>query len=502
MKNRLKKQDPKPQAADTASFFMADQARSLFPLNTNQILVARWRKAIDEFVYQHVLKGDEEVGFLPQQHVYAAKPRHHLRRTVKLDPVAEYYVYDLVFRNRHAFRKPFTRTRRFYGYRFEGGLPVPGSVAYKSYSDDLRKARKKWKYALSFDVAAYFNTIYHHDLVKWFSDIGASPEDEAGFGQFLREINVGRSSDCLPQGIFPCKMIGSGFLVPIETSNRLQCASMLRFMDDFSLFDDSETTLTSDFVTLQKLLGDKGLSVNPSKTRLPGEKRGEPKRQIDKIRSDLLVRRGETLEASGMELSEDEEEPRLETSELEFLLHLLRTEDLEEDDADLILVLMRDHSDEVTERFPDIVQRFPNLAKALHRFCAYFEDREWLAEVFATFLKSTQSPTEFQLFWFGKIAEDYLLQTSRASEVLIGLYGADGATPISRAKILEIPERRFGMADLREEFLKTGQSDWLSWASAVGSRTAKSSQRNHLLGYFAKASDMNRLVSDCVRSFP
>ena len=54
----------------------------------------------------------------------------------------------------------------------------------------------------TFDVASYFNSIYHHDLVAWFDERGASGDDAALLGRFLREINSGRSVDCLPQGIY------------------------------------------------------------------------------------------------------------------------------------------------------------------------------------------------------------------------------------------------------------------------------------------------------------
>jgi hypothetical protein len=44
---------------------------------------------------------------------------------------------------------------------------------------------------IGFDVAAYFNGVYHHDLHAWFERIGASIADVEAFGKFLREINAG-----------------------------------------------------------------------------------------------------------------------------------------------------------------------------------------------------------------------------------------------------------------------------------------------------------------------
>jgi hypothetical protein len=61
------------------------------------------------------------------------------------------------------------------------------------------------------------------------------------------------------------------------------------------------------------------------------------------------------------------------------------------------------------------------------------------------------------------------------------------------------PELGFGLKEIRDDFLKTGQSDWISWSSAVGSRSLPKSERNHALNYFSKGSPMNFLVSSCVK---
>ena len=45
-------------------------------------------KEISDYIYQNILsKENEGDNFLSQQKVFATKPRGHLRRTVKLDPV-------------------------------------------------------------------------------------------------------------------------------------------------------------------------------------------------------------------------------------------------------------------------------------------------------------------------------------------------------------------------------------------------------------------------------
>jgi hypothetical protein len=84
-------------------------------------------------------------------------------------------------------------------------------------------------------------------------------------------------------------------------------------------------------------------------------------------------------------------------------------------------------------------------------------------------------------------------------ELLIRLYELSQDFKIARAKILEIPEQGFGFKQIRGDFLKTGQSDWLSWASAIGSRSLKPGERNYTLDYFSKGSPMNFLIAGCAK---
>ena len=99
------------------------------------------------------------------------------------------------------------------------------------------------------------------------------------------------------------------------------------------------------------------------------------------------------------------------------------------------------------------------------------------------------------------MAEDYLISTKRAGDLLGALYEHKSATAITKAKILEIPEKRFGLPELREEHLRTGHSDWLSWASAVGARVHPKGQRNQILKYFRKSSPiMNQLIGEFVET--
>ncbi|MDP3315181.1 MAG: RNA-directed DNA polymerase [Devosia sp.] len=272
-------------------FFIEDFQKALFPLDTNRFLITKGVPQISAYLSKVLDENEKSISFLAQTRVYAAKPHLHLRRTVKLDAVAEYFLYDLIYRNKAKFRKPHSATHRHFGYRFHDGEPISPTESYRGYKGAISAAQKKYKHSISFDVASYFNSLYHHDLVAWMANIDASTEDYNSFGQFLREINSGRSIDCLPQGLYPAKMIGNDFLRFIDNHHALKCSESIRFMDDIVIFDNDEELLKRDFLYIQRILGDKGLSVNPHKTQRDAHSAVKFESDLDEIKQKLLKRR-------------------------------------------------------------------------------------------------------------------------------------------------------------------------------------------------------------------
>jgi len=187
---------------------------------------------------------------------------------------------------------------------------------------------------------------------------------------------------------------------------------------------------------------------------------------------------------------------------MNYIIELLNSDAIEEEDAELILTVVRKGASRVEKRLPYFISNFPNLAKNVYTFSTNVKDKEFVANVVLGALKGGAELHEYQLFWMGMMLEDYLLDTTPAADLLDALFSHSRATPITRAKILEIPEKRFGLPELRDSYLNTGQSDWLSWAAAVGSRGMKKASRNYKLGYFSKSSSMNHLIAKIVSDLP
>jgi hypothetical protein len=490
----------------TVDFMRGDFWASLFPLRTTLVVAEHFEQGVSKHIYEKVLSGSASDNFLSQQRVYATKPRGHLRRTVKLDPVAEYYIYDLVFRNRAIFRRQVSDHRASFGYRFEQGKPFPINQAFREFRRTLSDKSALYKHSIRFDIASYFNSIYHHDLVHWFeSKPGVSTEDASGFGRYCREINAGRSIDFLPQGIYPTKMIGNEFLKFIELSGQIKCSQTVRFMDDIYLFDDSEAVVARDFFKIQQLLGAFGLNINPSKTAYD-EAISDVSSAVTQIRKDLrqVVEIEQYIDTpSGVEVVSElvEVDRVLNQTQVDALLGFLRSDALEESDADLILSILRSHSDSVLEFFPILLTKFPNIYKHLYTVSLQIRDKEALATVLLDFLNQGDDFLEYQLFWLAVIAEESLSGTGKFGAILMRIFEFTGEYPIARARVLEIPVQDFGLKEIRSDFLKTGASNWAAWASAIGSRTLNQGERNYALDYFSKASPLNFLVGSAVKAW-
>jgi Reverse transcriptase (RNA-dependent DNA polymerase) len=486
----------------SAEFFDYDYRMTLFPMETCKYLVQCGAVEIDAYIQRCLSKTDADNAyqFLAQTRVFASKPHGHLRRTVKLDPVAEYFLYDVIYRNKSKFRKPFQDDKKHFGYRFDNGEPLSATASYTGFKKALVAYRARYKFSLSFDVASYFNGIYHHDIVAWFANAGVNIDDVNSLGSYIRQINSGRSIDCWPQGLYPAKMVGNDFLRFIEQHHSLNSDAVVRFMDDIVLFSDHQDNLSKDFYFIQKLLGQKGLSVNPSKTTQSGVAGIQVEEEIDVIKAELLRKRRSAMR-DGYEVENDADLNDIELSEeeLNYIRGLLKSEHLDEEDAELILSIFRDHTDEVKPYLENFAYGFPHLAKNIWSFCGHLDDNDFIAGFINSVCKN-QNLQEYQLFWFAWVLQDFLMNTALAPEIIGALYNHANATTISRAKILEIPDNRFGLVEMRDEHLVAGRSDWLSWSSAVGHRTLPAISRNHKLEYFGNSSPMNYLIKTIVVS--
>ncbi|WP_187984743.1 RNA-directed DNA polymerase [Vibrio metschnikovii] len=344
-------------------FYLWDFEGTLFPMDTCRLLIEHKAEALDEYINKISDPTQSQYSFLSQETVYANKAQYHLRRTMKLDPVAEYYLYKMGFENRSVFRKSHSETRRNFGYRYENGSPISVHDGFKGFKYAAKELEEKYKYFIKFDIASYFNSIYHHDLTNWFSSLNVTKEQNELFGKFMREINTGFSIDFLPHGLYPSKMLGSHFLNFVDNSGLLQCEQIIRFMDDYILYSNSKEVLIKDFQVIQKILGQKSLNINSDKTVLFHESSSSITDEVSDIKS-RIIEKVSISSGSGMDYEEYEEVVRqLSDAEVTYLINLLNNEEATDSEASLILDCIHEHSNDFEKYLSIFIYRFPHLAK-------------------------------------------------------------------------------------------------------------------------------------------
>lgn len=493
---------------DVVEFFRVDHPSTLFPLQTSLFVIER--------LNSDALPDIESQDWQVQIRANAAKSGHHIRSTLVLDPVAAMVLYTVVHRNRKRFRNSGISL----GYTFVDGRPVPVSASYSQFKGRIAAMGRESRFTLAFDVAEYFNSIYHHDLVHWLERASFDAEDAQRLGKLFRQINSGTSIGFLPQGLYPSKMIGSGFLNDVDFAMRRRSASAVRFMDDYMFFDNDNDVLLDDFYEAQALLSKKGLSVNPAKTEIgDGEfarmSTSFGRRPIRKVSTagDVDTSDDDDDDDDGEDLGDDDafdddwdgsgwsgNGPGLGGFPLRwgwdgFFASLdagkIREPLLED------ALTRRKPPVEIIDHLPQVLAGYPSLTKQLVRVLEGLSDRDAVCERVVGCVKGTPRLREYQLFWLGWLTERSLLQSRDAHRALYSLLEHPNATPLTRAKILEISYPRHGFPETQVDKLRSGPG-WESWAAAVGMRDAPRAQRNHLMQYFKTSSPVSRCIAKCV----
>lgn len=479
-------------------FYLEDYQEMLFPMETCRFIIDKSPELISQFIKDIEDNSKVEYCFLAQESVCASKAKQHIRRTKKLDPIAEYYMYEMAYKNKSVFRKSSNPIRENFGYRFTNGSHIKIHDSYTEFNDKKEELHREYEHFISFDVSSYFNSIYHHDLTNWFSGLNIDESEKQLFGRFMREINAGFSIDFMPHGIYPAKMIGSHFLSYIDHSSFIGSDHMIRFMDDFVIFSDSKDILRKDFENIQKLLGQKSLYINSNKSVLFSEHKVPIESEVEKIKSGIMGQIAVSL-GSGMGYEVYDDIVReFSPAEIDQLASLADNDEVTDNEASLILDCISQHIPDFYTYIPKFIYRFPHLVKKVFYKCKDVSQHDELSVELEKLLDSRCFLNEYQLFWIAAITEEYLLKSKSAGAILAKLYEHKNSTTISKARVLEIPEQRFGMPQLRETHLRNGSSGWLAWASAVGMREDSKQNRTYLLSYFSKASPINKLISDCI----
>jgi len=217
---------------------------------------------------------------------------------------------------------------------------------------------------------------------------------------------------------------------------------------------------------------------------------------VDAIKKRLLAKR-ESLRSYD-EDDEEEEQDELEESEKVYLEELINQPVVPEEDVELAITFV-DDKDTVMRVLELVCNQHPHLIKHVHRLFGKvtFDDEgaSW------DYLRSriyASNTTEYELFWLSKLVADYYDFNEVAAQSLVRIHSHKNASPFVRAAVLENPNNKFGLLELKEDQLRNSSGDIAGCAALMGLRNVVAAKRNQLGKYAARSGPHMKLYADIV----
>lgn len=472
-------------------FIKDDYLKGLFPLHANLFFAEQGEQELRDFIYNKVFNPQNpDISFLPSPSVYALKDSLHLRKSLQLDPIGTFYLYDFALRNSAYFQQSSgpSALRFSFGYGFTGSSCISSYKQYHAFRERKYALKKQYKYFAKLDIANCFNSFYHHDIVSFISTLVSQPES-LQIGQFLRESNGGRSVNCFPQGIYPAKLIGNFFLKFIEESRELKSSAIIRFLDDIFIFSNSQRTIEQDVIRIQTLIGKYALALNADKTKFGSRASDFEERKLDAIKKSLLKKRENANDYD----NEDDVSITLDPEEVEYLVWLIEQRNITEEDVELALSLLNEDAYEASRLTELVLTQYPGLIKNLYKLINDIDDEGQIWQSITKRLKA-KFIQEYELSWLTRIVIDLYPFNERSAEVLLTIFNHPSATTIVKSAILEVPNNDYGLFELKDTFLKNSPSGIQAACAIVGLNKLEKAKRNQIYKYAGKASPIMNLL--------
>ena len=476
-------------------FIDKDYLKTLFPLGSVKFFAKYCMDDILMYINREIFKeGADSNSFIMQPLVYALKDNRHVRQTFLLEPFAQIFLYDFVYRNKTSFIMKINENRKSFGYSFNDDK-YNSSDEFKKFTEKKYELKSRYEYMGKIDITNCFNNIYHHDIVSYISML-INQDESKKIGKFLREINGGRSTNCMPQGLFPAKVIGNFYLSFIENSRELKCEYIIRFMDDIYLFSNDQQIIIDDILIIQRLIGEKGLYLNEEKTKVQKCKEDIEKSEIEDSKKSLLQKRRQIINGYTGEV-EDIDVIDFTSEETDYLKHKLEdAKHLSDEDIELLLSVLSASEEESKVLIELVIHNFPHLTKNLYfsvkRNLMYLnQDIIQLLEEFIVTKKNIQ---EFQLFWITKILIDLTIINEHIADILFNVYKHNSSTNVVKCLILELQENNYGLLDLKKNVVR-GNAFELVISALVGLISLEKGNRNQIYKYVGRFNPMFKVVT-------
>jgi hypothetical protein len=153
-----------------------------------------------------------------------------------------------------------------YRWKPENGVWFNPGVGWKEFADEERHYLSRSSFTGIVDIGQFYESIRPRMLEAALQYAGVQRERQLPIITLLRLCRLDDFG--LPVGGTASRILAEACLTPIDHALHDEGVRFIRFVDDYRIFADSEKELKSALWTLARNLGEVGLSLNKSKTRL------------------------------------------------------------------------------------------------------------------------------------------------------------------------------------------------------------------------------------------
>ncbi len=173
-----------------------------------------------------------------------AKDELSHRVITQLDPLDSIYLSAIIKEFGHLIEKERVAESEevVYGNRFapsDDGLLYKSDGQWKKFWNKNRQLIEGYKYAVRFDIADFYNQIYHHPLENILIHCGFSNEVKRSISSFLTTLTF-KVSRGIPVGPHSTHLLAEAVLINVDNSLKSNGIKYTRYMDDFIAFSNSE----------------------------------------------------------------------------------------------------------------------------------------------------------------------------------------------------------------------------------------------------------------------
>ncbi|MDD9962055.1 MAG: RNA-directed DNA polymerase [Gammaproteobacteria bacterium] len=219
---------------------------------------------------------------LASTHIGQAKMRPHLvfevpkmtfgfRIAHQLDPIDALIYAALVYEMGEAIEAARLPADVVCSYRFRPsthGDFYPQDSGWQVYADRSRQYADTHTHILYIDIADFYNQVNHHRVTGSLETCGISSPRARNVEKFLSRFTA-KQSRGLPVGPSGSHLLAESCLTDIDSFLKQAGVPFVRYTDDFRVFADSKTELTSLLQRLTRFLSDNhGLALQTGKTEI------------------------------------------------------------------------------------------------------------------------------------------------------------------------------------------------------------------------------------------